>query len=430
VVTFIRDITQRRLAEQDRRLLQVVSLAVGTAPDLDSALAAVLRAVCETTGWALGQAWLPSPDEMVLECSPAWYDATNLLRRFRSASERRRFRRGEGLPGRAWESAKPVWVDDISNSASAPRAADAQAAGVVAAAGFPVLAEGTVVAVIEFFLTQRRDEDERLLNLLAAITAQLGVAIQRKRGEQELLANAKEFRAARDIQERLFPEEPPRLPGFDIAGRSRAASAAGGDYFDFIPLLGDRLGVAVGDVTGHGIGPALLMAETRAYLRALAQTHREVHTLLTAANRVVAEDIGDERFITMLLVALDPATRTLTYVNAGHPPAYILDRTGEVRTQLVRSGVPLGIRPDAPFPPSDVVGLESGDTVLLFTDGIEEAMRHDDAMFGQERALKVIQDNLGQPAEVMVEALYRSVREFAGDAVQLDDATAVIIRVL
>lgn len=430
VGAFIRDITERRLAEQESRLLQSISLAVGTAPDLDVALTAVLRAVCETTGWAAGQAWLPSPDDGVLECSPAWYGPGESLRAFRHVCETMRLRRGEGLPGRVWESLTPVWVTDITATASAPRAKEAKSAGVVAAAGIPVLAEGTAVAVIEFFLLERRGEDERLLKLLAAIAAQLGVGIQHKRAEQELRAHAEEFRAARDIQDRLFPEAPPAIAGFDIAGRSRPASAAGGDYFDFIPLLNNRWGVAVGDVTGHGIGPALLMAETRAYLRALARTHQKVESILTAANRVLAEDIGNERFITMLLVGLDPLTRVLTYVNAGHPPAYIFDRSGTIRLRLGRSGVPLGISPGTPFDTMEPIPLKSGDTILLITDGIEEAMKADDSMFGEERVLELMRRHIGESAQSMVEALYTAVLEFAGDAPQLDDATAVVIRVL
>jgi phosphoserine phosphatase RsbU/P len=429
VAAFIRDVTQRRLAEEESRLLQGISLAVGAAPDLDAALLVVLRAVCDTSGWALGQAWLPSGDGTALELSAAWHARNDGMLPFRLASEKFRFGRGEGLPGQAWAALRPIWVDDVSTPGT-PRGEAARASGIVAAAGVPVLADGRMVAVIEFFLKERRGLDQRLLDLFAAIAAQLGVAIQQKRTEQELRANEEEFRAAREIQQRLFPVAAPVIPGFDVAGLSRAASAAGGDYFDYIPLLDGRWGFAVGDVTGHGIGPALLMAETRAYLRGLAQTHREVETILTAANRVLVDDIGLERFITLLMVALDPHSRSLTHVNAGHPPAFVLDARGEVRIQLGRSGVPLGIRGDTRYPPSPMVTLEPGDTVLLLTDGIEEAMTDEDAMFGLERALDVVRANLGRPASEMVHALFEAVRRFTKDAPQLDDATAMIIRVV
>jgi sigma-B regulation protein RsbU (phosphoserine phosphatase) len=430
VVAFIRDVTQRTLAEEESRLLQGISLAVSTAPDLDSALSVVLRIVCQSSGWTLGQAWLPSGDNTVLECSPAWYGASDQLRAFREVSERTQFRRGEGLPGRVWQALQPEWVDNFPSVPTTPRAKPARDIGLVAAAGVPVVAEGELVAVIEFFIAERRDQDQRSVNLFAAIAAQLGVAMQQKRGEVELRANEEEFRAARDIQERLFPKAAPVIPGFDISGLSRAASAAGGDYFDYIPLQDARWGIAVGDVTGHGIGPALLMAETRAYLRALGQTHREVDSILTAANQMLVEDIGSERFITMLLVALDPATRILTHVNAGHPPAFVLDAQGRTRTRLAHSGVPLGIRPYTKYRPSPPTALESGDTVLLLTDGIEEAMTGNDAMFGVERALEVIRANPNRSAREMVQALFDAVHRFTNDSPQMDDATAVVIRVL
>ncbi len=430
VGAFIRDITERRMAEQESRLMQSISLAVAAAPDLDVALSAVLRAVCETTGWVAGQAWLPTSDGGHLECSPAWHGPADSLAGFRAESQGLRLRRGEGLPGMVWAKAGAVWVPDVSVVSGASRAEVARAAGVVAAAGIPVMSEGAVVAVMEFFLFERRGVDERFLRLLAAIATQMGVGIQHKRAEQELRSNAEEFRAAREIQERLFPKVAPSLAGYEIAGRSRAASAAGGDYFDYIPLQGERWGVAVGDVTGHGIGPALLMAETRAYLRAQAQSHHRVESILTAANRVLAEDIGQERFITMLLVALDPAKKEMTYVNAGHPPAFVFDAEGGVRLRLGRSGVPLGIRPEVPFAAMKSEALVSGDTILLLTDGIEEAMAADDSMFGEERILEVVREHLGGTAQELVDALFAAVLAFAGDAVQMDDATAVVIRVL
>ncbi len=252
---------------------------------------------------------------------------------------------------------------------------------------------------------------------------------ERKRAEQELREHEEQFRVAREIQQHLFPKTSPQLPGFDIAGASYPAEATGGDYFDYIPMVHDGLGVVVGDVTGHGIGPALLMAETRAYLRVVALNRDDVGEILTRANRVLAEDVGYERYVTLLLARIDAAERKLTYASAGHPPGYVLTPTGEVRLQLKRTGIPLSIKADTQYHSAPTVTLAPGELVLLLTDGIEEAMSPAGELFGLERTLAVIKSHRDWPARQMVEAIYRAVRDFSGDTPQLDDLTAMVIKV-
>jgi PAS domain S-box-containing protein len=252
---------------------------------------------------------------------------------------------------------------------------------------------------------------------------------ERKRAERELRENKEQFRVARDIQQRLFPKSAPALTGFDVAGASYPAEATGGDYFDFLPMLHDRLGIIVGDVTGHGVGPALLMAETRAYLRVLTGRREDVGEILSRANGILAEDIGTERFITLCFVSLSPQTRSLTYASAGHPPAYVLGRDGQVRLNLPRTGIPLGMRPDTEYKSSPEIGLESGDILLLSTDGIEEAISPQNTIFGVERTLDVVRENRERSAQEIVDALYRAVREFAGNLPQADDFTMIVIKV-
>lgn len=252
---------------------------------------------------------------------------------------------------------------------------------------------------------------------------------ERKRAERELQSNQEQFRVAREIQERLFPKESPKLADFDIAGSSHPAEAAGGDYFDYLPMLHHRVGVAIGDVTGHGIGPALLMAETRAYLRILARNRDDVGEILTRANRVLAEDVGSERFVTMLLVQIDPTTRSIVYASAGHSTGYVLNAAGIVRAELKRTGKPLGILPDTEYKSASPLILTPGEIVLLLTDGIEEAMNAEDEFFGAENTLKVLRENRHRPAKDIVEALYEAVRQFSGEGEQADDFTAVILKV-
>ncbi len=251
---------------------------------------------------------------------------------------------------------------------------------------------------------------------------------ERERNRRKLLEHAEQFRVAREIQQHLFPKAAPSLPGFDIAGASFPAAAAGGDYFDFIPMADNGIGLVVGDVTGHGIGPALLMAETRAYVRIAALNRADPGEVLTRTNTALAEDIGSERFVTLFLGRLDAAHRQLTYVSAGHPPGYLLAPDGTVRLELRRTGVPLGMRPNTEYRSQPPLRLEPGEVALLLTDGIEEAMGPGAEMFGTDRLLAVLRTHRHRTAAQIVDALYQAVRQFCEGAEQEDDVTAIVLK--
>jgi phosphoserine phosphatase RsbU/P len=252
----------------------------------------------------------------------------------------------------------------------------------------------------------------------------------RKRAERELRENQEQFRVAREIQQRLFPKFAPEIPGIDLAGVTYPADATGGDYFDYLHMVNGNIGVVVADVTGHGVGPALLMAETRAYLRTLAANREQISEILMQVNRILAEDIGGERYVTLFLGRIDPATRHFHYASAGHPAGYVINAAGEVKKHLRRTGIPLGIRPDTRYSGDSDVALESGDIVLLVTDGIEEAMAPDESFFGEKKTLEVVRANRHKAAREILEDLYRAVREFAQNAPQVDDVTAILFKVL
>src|SRR4051812_37175929 len=252
---------------------------------------------------------------------------------------------------------------------------------------------------------------------------------ERKKTEHELLANQEQFRVAHEIQQHLFPKSPPQLPGYDIAGASYPAEATGGDYFDYLTMLNDCTGIVIGDVTGHGVGPALLMAETRAYLRILARNREDAAEILYRTNLVLAEDVGSERYVTLMLLKLNPAAKTVSYANAGHIPGYIIGRDGATKHILKRTGPPLGLRGDATYTEGAEVQLVPGDLILLLTDGFEEALSPEEEFFGMKRVLDHIKAHQNDPAEQIVRTLYHNFRQFTEDAVQLDDLTIVVVKV-
>jgi serine phosphatase RsbU (regulator of sigma subunit) len=256
-------------------------------------------------------------------------------------------------------------------------------------------------------------------------------AIERTRlhkAEAALRDASEEFRAAKEIQQRLFPSAAPQLPGFDIAGAAYPAKATAGDYFDYIPMLGNCLGVVVGDVSSHGMGPALLMSETRACLRTLAYGESEVGEILTRTNQMLSADTHDFHFVTLALARLDPAKCELVYGSAGQR-SYLLHGDGRV-TLLDSTSLPLGVDEATRVPTLAPIHLASGDLLLLLTDGLFEAESTNRQRFGVDRALEVIQANRERPAKEIIAELRCSLDGFCENQPIQDDVTVVVVKFL
>jgi PAS domain S-box-containing protein len=193
-----RDVTERRRVEDELALAHELALAIAGADSTELALTAVLRGVCERTGWAIGQAWVRSPDGRTLVCSPAWHTTAQDLSSFRKVTEALSFVPGIGLPGKAWQLARPVWVRDVRADPGFERGLFAQAVGLAGGVAVPVLAGAEVVAVLEFFVFEEREEDDRLVALVSAVAAQVGALIDRKQTEETLHLSQGHFHAVAD----------------------------------------------------------------------------------------------------------------------------------------------------------------------------------------------------------------------------------------
>lgn len=237
-----------------------------------------------------------------------------------------------------------------------------------------------------------------------------------------------EVNAARHVQQSLFPHEAPSVPGFDIAGAEFPAEETAGDYYDFIPMPNDCLGLVVGDVTGHGLGPALLMAELRAYLRALASSRPHSGEILMLANRFLTGDLEDHRFVTLCFVRLDVVRRSFTYASAGHC-AYLIKASGEVE-HLAGTGLPLGLISDTIINTSFPVDLEPGDILFIPTDGFQEAHTKSNELFGLDTILNLVKENRGKTSEEIIVIIHESVCRHVGSDSTPDDMSAIIVRCL
>ncbi len=253
---------------------------------------------------------------------------------------------------------------------------------------------------------------------------------RRRQAERALEANEAQFLAAQHIQRHLLPHQPPQLPGFEIGGRMVAALYTSGDYFDFFPMPDATLGVAIGDVTGHGIGPALIMSLVHVLLRLLMESHRDLTGILIRANDVLTRETDEFHYVTLLLGWLDPADGSFRYANAGHPCGYVLDRDGRVKERLESTSHPLAMFADTKFSTAGTVVLQPGETLLLVTDGLEEARSPEGELFGKERLLETFVQNRHRPAPRIAHVLCRKVLEFAARETPEDDTTVVVVKAL
>jgi PAS domain S-box-containing protein len=237
-----------------------------------------------------------------------------------------------------------------------------------------------------------------------------------------------EFSAARRVQEALLPSEAPVVPGLDIAGFNTPATFTAGDYYGYFPMSHGRLGVVVADVMGHGLGPSLVTAEIRAYLRSLTQEELTVEELLSRLNRLVWEDLPTGDFLTLFFAVLDHQRRRLTYASAGQP-GFLVQPSGE-HLMLGSTSLPLGVLENPNASSAATFGLEPGQIILLPTDGIYESPSREGGVFGRERMIEVIHRCRDRNACDMVACLEETVFDHLEGNPPRDDLTAVVIKVL
>ncbi len=219
------------------------------------------------------------------------------------------------------------------------------------------------------------------------------------------------------------------VPGFDIAGAAYPVDKIGGDYFDFIPMPDGCVAIVVGDVIGHGIGAALIMAEMRAFLRVFTKMDNDPAKILTLLNKELIADLQEEQFVTLILARLDPRERSLVYASAGHIPAYLLNRSDKADYVMESTGLPLGFQKDLKIENSEPIKLTSEHIAVFFTDGIMEAQSPDGKEFGIDRILNIVKCEQKATAQQIVESIYKEVRFFSENQPQEDDITSVIFKI-
>jgi sigma-B regulation protein RsbU (phosphoserine phosphatase) len=270
-------------------------------------------------------------------------------------------------------------------------------------------------------------EDQRLLGIIAAQSAQVVENARLYEEEQALLRMQEQVRLAAQIQLELLPKSAPQISGYEIAGKSLPAQSVGGDYFDFIPVDGQRWALCLGDVTGKGLPASLLMANLQATIRGQALSSSSVSECMRRANQLLHQSTDDEKFATAFYALLDTQRHLLCFANAGHNDPFLFSLSQQRPRALKTGGIMLGLFSTFPFQ-EETIALQPGDLLLIYSDGVTEARNVLDEDFGEERLIGLVQKNLGKTAQSLIDEIIQAVQAFAGQTPQHDDITLMAIR--
>ncbi len=273
-------------------------------------------------------------------------------------------------------------------------------------------------------------------NVRSGIKAVLGTAgniSERKHIEKELLAKElieEDLKIARNIQKGLLPPNNPTIEGFELTGFNQPADATGGDYYDWLRLPDDRYVIMLADATGHGVGPALMVAVCRAYMRASHASGQSLEAVMLRVNNLLTEDMQEGRFITAVVGILNPKDKTIELYSAGHAPIFIYRADNKMIEMSDADDMPLGIVEKTKPVNSRILKLSSGDQLILITDGFYEWTNQDGEQYGIKRLKSAITSLSSKSPDNLIKGLYQYVEEFVQGTKQSDDLTAVVLKCL
>ncbi|HEY5611791.1 MAG TPA: GAF domain-containing SpoIIE family protein phosphatase [Thermoanaerobaculia bacterium] len=290
----------------------------------------------------------------------------------------------------------------------------------------PLIVQSRLTGILTVYNSASfNDEDQRLLAIIASQSAQIIENARLYEEEQAFTRMQEQVRLAGEIQRRFLPETIPEVVGYELAGVNHQAQMVGGDYFDFIPMAETRMAICLGDVSEKGLPASLLMAYLQATIRLVTMLESTPDIAMKRANQLIARSTSAEKFVTLFYSTLDWRSHRLAFCNAGHCAPLRL--SGRECQRLATRGIVLGVLDTYDYAAGSVE-LRVGDIVVMFSDGVSEALNDADEEFGEPLLLRVLAEHRGESASAIQSAVIDAVRAHAGKATQSDDITLVVIK--
>lgn len=332
---------------------------------------------------------------------------------------------GEGLVGHVAGTGKPIVVNNVDDNPHYIKLLpDTKSEMVV-----PIEASGKVIGVFNIETKKQNAFSDSDLALINTFAAQAAVSIERARLHEKMVSSNKieqQLKIARDIQMSFLPKHSPLLQAYDISGENIPSGDVGGDYYDFIKIVDNQIGIAIGDVSGKGIPAALLMASFRASLIAEIRNNYSIRTICTKVNQLMCESMQPGNFVTAVYGVLDAKNHIFTFSNCGHNQP-IMVRADDTVEYLAEGGQIFGVTPDALYEERPVyIGV--GDIIILFTDGVSEVFNDKEEQFGEERIVEILKKYKDKSTTEIRDIIYDQVHKFAAEDHTFDDFTMIVLK--
>ena len=336
-----------------------------------------------------------------------------------------RLKLGEGFLGRVAQSGKPIISPDVSVDARYFPARKRTRSEMVA----PIVSNEHVIGAFDLESDTLSAYDEDDLSILQMLTSQVAIIIEKVHLQEQAVEKKRieaQLEIARTVQLELLPDNDPQVDNFDISAYVFPTEEVSGDYYDWVKVFDDQIGIIVADAVGKGIPAALLMSFLRASLRAGVQVGYAPHIALSKVSNLLWDSVEDHQFITAIYGLLDSTNRTFVFSNAGHNPPLLIKPDGEYR--FVEYGdLPLGMFYDARYH-QHFIRFERGQVMVIYTDGITEAANLDGEEYGSDRLAKRVLDGIELPAKKLIDHIRKGVADFTDRKFLDDDGTLFIIR--
>jgi phosphoserine phosphatase RsbU/P len=306
---------------------------------------------------------------------------------------------------------------------------ESQREGIVSMLSVGMRYKGKSIGVLRLYTDHDQPFTQLRIDMLRAVAAQAAAAIENARLLEESIEAAaleRQVRMAAEVQQRMVPQKPPVVPGLELASVYVPCYELGGDFFDFITLPDNNVGLVMADVSGKGVPASLIMASVRAALRAQVDNVYYLYEVVRRLNLMLCRETLPSEFVTLFYGVFDARNRRLTYCNAGHPPGLLL-RNGQI-IELGSDNLVLGVDPHEQFKQS-IIDLQRDDLLLLYTDGLPDALNFHSEMFGRQRVLDAFARG-GTTAEMVAQNILWDMRRFVGLARRSDDVTMIVARIL